>query len=145
MPPHWTNLQPITSTAIVSKAYTFRQGEFPQAGPVVDTTGRPRALIGWIHQNDTADGLMKGQLYTSVNGDRLMIFDTSGNRSSNPGQVVFCGTANFTMIRYVCWEIFVVWSLYLRCSPLISLCGGASRTIEFLLPFILPYLANFIS
>ena len=99
---HWTTLQPVTSTAIVSKAYTFRPGDFPQSGPELDTTNRPRALIGWIHQNDTPDGLMKGQLYTSVNGGRLMIYDTSGNRSPNSGEVVFCGVANFTMVRYVC-------------------------------------------
>lgn len=50
---------------------------------------------------------MEGQVYCSVNGGgrsgggRLCVYDSSRNRSENPGEVVFCGLANFTMVRYV--------------------------------------------
>lgn len=98
--PWYPKVIPVPSTSTVSQKFT---GE-PVVGAVVDTTGQPRVLIGWIHQDDTPEGLMRGQLYCSVSRygkPKLQIFDSSGNRSRNPGEVVFCGAANFTMIRYV--------------------------------------------
>jgi hypothetical protein len=98
--PWYPKVIPVPSTSTVSQMYTGR----PITGPVVDTTSLPRVLIGWNHQDDTPEGLMKGQLYCSVSRNakpKLQIFDTSGNRSKEPGVVVFCGVANFTMVRYV--------------------------------------------
>lgn len=96
MAPDWRGVQPVTSTATISRTVWGN----PIIGPVL-TTGKPRVLMGWIHQDDTPEGLMKGQIYCTVSGDKLYVYDTSGNRSTIPGQVVFCGKANFTMVRYV--------------------------------------------
>lgn len=61
---------------------------------------RRRALIGWTHQNDTIDGLVQGKLWCWVDGRNcFMIYDQTYNRSKIPGEVRFCGVANFTMVR----------------------------------------------
>ena len=99
MSPYRRKIQPVPSTAIVATAYFWSPGQFPPSGPKLDTIGKPRVLIGWIHQDDTPEGLMRGQIYTCVIGNNLMIYDSTGNRSPNPGEVVFCGLANFTMVR----------------------------------------------
>lgn len=65
-----------------------------------DTTKRRRVLIGWKHQNDTPDALDEGKLWCWVDGrGSLMVYDQMYNRSPNPGEVRFCGVANFTMVR----------------------------------------------
>jgi hypothetical protein len=100
--PRYSQVSPVPSTATVSQSFTNP----PTIGPVLDI-GKPRVLIGWNHQDDTPNGTMHGQLFACVSIDKgaghekLSIYDTSGNRSKNPGEVVFCGMANFTMIRYV--------------------------------------------
>lgn len=63
---------------------------------------RRRALIGWNHQDNSSEGLRDGKVWCWVsagNRPKLQIFDETFNRSSRPGQVVFCGVANFTMVR----------------------------------------------
>lgn len=63
-------------------------------------TRRRRALIGWNHHDDSPDGLKRGKVWCWVTAhNHLQIFDATCNRSTRPGQVVFCGVANFTMVR----------------------------------------------
>ena len=79
-------------------------GTVPEIGPDIRKTGhvhyKPRVLIGWIHQNDTPDGREKGKIWCWVSQcDYLQVYDENFNRSEVPGEVRFCGCANFTMVR----------------------------------------------
>lgn len=71
----------------------------PTFGPVL-RTGQARVLVGWTHQNDNPEALLEGRIWGwTSRHDHFQVYDTSGNRSRRAGEVVFCGPANFTMIR----------------------------------------------
>jgi len=91
-----------TPAAIIS---TNASGE-PEVGPEIPTilkgatTNKRRVVLGWNHQTDTPNGLRSGKVWCWVTEhDHLMVFDENFNRSAIPGQIRFCGVANFTMVR----------------------------------------------
>lgn len=79
----------------------------PEVGQEIEITNKAgvthykrRVLVGWNHQTDNPNALMSGKIWgwTSKH-DHFHVYDEDYNRSKNPGEVRFCGVANFTMIR----------------------------------------------
>lgn len=76
----------------------------PEFGPDIyiekSNSTKPRVLLGWRHTEDTTLGLKEGKIWCWVSeGNHFQVFDENFNRSKVPGEVRFCGVANFTMVR----------------------------------------------